>query len=249
MDTLSDLRVAVQDDINVGDESTLYPPALIDRYINRAYRNKVAALFPWPELQDAKKTPTQANVDYYDYPQNWRSNSIWKLGVTDDSAEDPRYGEDPDGSPLSFDDYLNWKEDNPDSTDKKWANQWRRYFISPTPTVTGSIATGINVILIWGIKVPASLDEDTDTTVFSYSTPECNEAIVLETVAMLKSKGDSEKSAEFRSAEAKQILVVSWNKIKTEMAKYEKIAPFFYVNDFFGRGTSKDLTGKFDVNM
>jgi len=33
------------------------------------------------------------------------------------------------------------------------------------------------------------------------------------------------------------------------MAKYEKIAPFFYVNDFFGRGTSKDLTGKFDVNM
>src|SRR3990172_6767431 len=190
MDTLSDLRVAVQDDINVGDESTLYPPALIDRYINRAYRNKVAALFPWPELQDAKKTPTQANVDYYDYPQNLRSNSICKL-----------------------------------------------------------IVTGINVILIWEIKVPASLDEDTDTTVFSYSTPECNEAIVLETVAMLKSKGDSEKSAEFRSAEAKQILVVSWNKIKTEMAKYEKIAPFFYVNDFFGRGTSKDLTGKFDVNM
>src|SRR3990167_5520673 len=179
MDTLVNLVQAVQDDLTVGDESTLYSPTLIKRVINRAYI-KCSALFPWPELQDAKKTVTQANIDYYDYPQNWRSNSIWKLGVTDDSAEDPRNGEEPDGSPLSFDDYLNWKEDYPDSTDKKWANQWRRYFISPTPTVTGSLATGINVILIWGIKVPASLDEDTDTTVFSYSTPECNEAIEYE---------------------------------------------------------------------
>src|SRR3990167_6882794 len=240
MDTLSDLRVAVQDDINVGDESTLYPPALIDRYINRAYRNKVAALFPWPELQDAKKTPTQANVDYYDYPQNWQSNSIWKLGVTDDSAEDPRYGEDPDGSPLSFDDYLNWKEDNPDSTDKKWANQWRRFFIWPVPTTAVT-----NNIHVWGIKVPSSLSADADTTIFSYSTPEANEAIELESVAILKSKGDDDKSAQFKSIEAKQILLVSWAKIVKEMAKYEKNMPFFDVPDFFSTGNSKDMRGRF----
>lgn len=244
MDTLAQIRTAIQDDLTVGDESTLYNPTMINRVINRAYR-KASALFNWPELADAKKTPAQAGVDYYDYPQNWRSNSIWKLGITDSSAEDPRYGEDPDGSPLSFDDYLNWKEDNPDSTDKKWANYGRRYFISPTPTATGSIDTGINVICIWGFKVPTALSNDSDTTVFSYSTPEVNEAIELETVAILKSKGDAEKAAEFRSIEAKQILLVAWNKIAKENAKFEKLQPFFQVEDFFGHGTTKDLRGRF----
>src|SRR3990167_4079408 len=124
MDTLANIRAAIQDDLTVGDESTLYSPSHIDRAINRAYR-KVAGLFSWPELMDAKKTSTQANQEFYDYPTNWRSNSIWKLTILDSNGKDDRYGEDPDGSPLSFDDYLNWKEDNPDSTDKKWANQWR----------------------------------------------------------------------------------------------------------------------------
>lgn len=235
MDTLAQLRTGVQDDLTIGDESTLYSPNLIDRAINRAYR-KAGGLFPWPELQDALKTTTQVDVDYYDYPVNWRSNSIWKLRINLE-----RYGEDPDGSPLSFDDYLNWKENYPDSTDKKWANQWRRYFVSPTPTVAGL------VICIWGVKVTETLTADADTTVFSYSTPEVNEAIVLEAVAILKAKGDEEKSAQFRSAEAKQILAVAWGKIAREQAKYEKNMPFFEVTDFYGNSSSKDMRGRFDI--
>jgi hypothetical protein len=241
MDTLGDIRVAAQDDLTIGDESTLYSPNLIDRAINRAYR-KAAGLFPWPELQDAKKTSTQANQEYYDYPQNWRSNSIWRLAIIGEDEVDPRYGEDPDGSPLSFDDYLNWKEDYPDSTDKKWANQWRRFFIWPVPTIQGN-----NNILVWGIKVVSTLVNDNDTTVFSYSTPEANEAIELEAVAILKAKSDDDKSAQFRSAEAKQILAVAWGKIAREQAKYEKNQPFFEVNDMFGNGNSRDLRGRFDI--
>lgn len=243
MTTFLDIVTACQDDLTVGDESTLYSLALIKRAINRAYI-KVGGLFPWPELQDAKKTSTQANQEYYDYPQSWRSNSVWRLIVVNSDNEEERYGEDPDGSPLSFDDYLNWKEDNPDSTDKKWSNQWRRFFIWPVPT-----AAGTNNIHVWGIKNITALSADADTTVFSYSTPEANEAIELETVAILKSKGDDDKSGQFKSIEAKQILTVAWNKIVKENSKYEKIAPFFYVNDFFGKGFSKDLTGKFDINM
>ena len=246
MDTLSDLRVAVQDDLTIGDESILYSPTIVDRAINRSYR-KAGGLFPWPELQDAKKTVTQVNQEYYDYPQTWRSNSIWKLSISDSDGVDVRYGEDPDGSPLSFDDYLNWKEDNPDATDKKWANQWRRFFITPIPTVLGSLVTGVNVISVWGIEVITDLSADSDVTVFTYSTPEVNEAIALEAVAILKAKGENEKSAQFKSAEAKQILAVAWSKIAREQAKYEKNQPFFEVNDMFGNGNSKDLTGRFDI--
>ena len=236
MENLGDIRTAVQDDLTVGDESTLYSPNLIDRAINRAYR-KVGGLFPWPELQDAKKTSTQNGQEYYDIPQNWRSNSIWKVVI-----DDVRYGEDPDGSPLSFDDYLNWKEDYPDSTDKKWSNQWRRFFVWPVPTTQGS-----NNIHVWGIKVITALSADADTTIFTYSTPECNEAIELEAVAILKSKGDDNDTGQFKSVEAKQILTVAWNKIAKEQAKMEKNMPMFDVPDFFSTGNSKDLRGRFDL--
>lgn len=235
MDTLANIRVAVQDDLTTGDESTLFSPNLIDRAINRAYR-KAGGLFPWPELQDAKKTSTQASQEYYDYPQNWRSNSIWKVVI-----DDVRYGEDPDGSPLSFDDYLNWKEDYPDYTDKKWANQWRRFFVWPVPTTQGN-----NNITVWGVKVVSALSADSDTTVFSYSTPEANEAIELEAVAILKSKTDDDKSAQFKSMEAKQILVGAWAKIAKEVSKYEKIQPMFDIPNFFGENKSKDMRGRFD---
>lgn len=236
MDTLANLVQAVQDDLTVGDESTLYNPTLIKRAINRAYR-KAGSLYPWPELMDAKKTSTQANQEYYDIPITWRSHSVWKIEV-----DGERYGETPDGSPLSFDDYLSWKEDNPDSTDKKWANQWRRYFIWPVPTTQGS-----NNISIWGIMVTETLDDDADTTIFSYSASEGNEAIVLEAVAILKSKGEQEKSGEFRSLEAKQILSNYWQKTQKELAKDEKNMPFFDVPDFFGNGNSRDLRGRFDI--
>src|SRR3990167_792976 len=146
MDIFSDLVQAVQDDLTIGDESTLYSPTLIKRAINRAYI-KAGGLFPWPELQDAKETNTVADHEYYDYPDTWRSNSIWKLTITPSGGTEVMYGEDPDGSPLSFDDYLVWKEDYPSSIDKKWANQWRRYFIWPVPTVATSVIT------IWGIML------------------------------------------------------------------------------------------------
>lgn len=235
MDTLAQMRAAVQSDLTVGDEATLYNTTAVDLAINRAYR-KAGALFPWPELEDSKKTVTQANIDYYDYPSNWRSDSIWKLRINLE-----RYGEDPDGSPLSFDDYLNWKEDYPNSTDKKWANQQRRYFVSPTPTVADL------VICVWGLMVVETLDDDADTTIFSYHAPECNEAIVLEAVAILKNKGELEKAGEFRSLEAKQILSGAWGKIRMENSKYEKNQPFFEVQDFYGNSSMRDLRGRFDI--
>ena len=234
MNTLLEMRTAVQSDLNVGSESTLYSPTAIDLAINRAY-TKASALFPWPELMDAKKTTTQASQEYYDYPSTWRSNSIWKLDI-----DGVRYGEPPDGSPLSYDDYLLWKEDNSTDTTKKWANQWRRFFIWPVPTT----ATG--VISVWGIMVNETLDEDAEVTIFSYSMPECNEAVVLEAVAILKAKGENEKSSEFKSAEAKQILAVAWGKIRNESAKYEKNQPMFNVPDYYsGSGTAEKI-GDFD---
>jgi hypothetical protein len=222
MDLFSDFIQAVQDDLTIDNDSPLFPLALVKRAINRAY-NKAGGLFRWPETEDAKKTSTQENIEYYDYPEDWRPDSIWKLTV-----DDVDYGD-----PIAFKDYLYEKEnDIPSGLQKMWANQWRRYFIYPTPTSAGDYN-----ISVWGQKVVEEMEDDNDETIFSYSMPECNEAIVLEAVAILKSKGEEEKSSTFRSTEAKNILALAWKRIKEEQAKIEKTTPFLDVPDYFGRGT------------
>lgn len=237
MNLFSELVQAVQDDLSVDDNSTLYSPALIKRTINRAYI-KCAGLFNWPETEDALKTKTVAGQEYYDYPREFRSDTIGRLEV-----DDEQWGESPDGSPMAWSDYLVWRNDsdNTNSTEKKWANQRRRYFIYPVPTEANLD------ICVWGQVIPDALSSDGDITIWSYSMPEGNEAIILETVAMLKSKGNSEKAGEFRSTEAKQLLIVAWGKLVKEQAKYEKDQPLFEVPDYYGSNSQnvKNNIGKF----
>lgn len=230
MDTLAEMRSAIQFDLTLTDQSSFLSPASIDLAINRAYI-KAGALFKWPETEDAKTTSTQQGIEYYDYPSNWRAQSAWKLSVD---------GEDY-GDPLVFKDYLYEKEnDIPSGADTLWSTQQRRFFIYPIPT-----SAGTNNITIWGIKTVDKLEEDDDVTIFSYSMPECNEAIVLEADAILKSKGDNEQAGMFRSAEAKQLLGIAWQKIRADRARNEKTTPFFDVPDFFGKSNSKFIIGRF----
>lgn len=235
MDTLSEIRSIVQSDLNVGENSSLFPPSRIDSTINRVYINKVARLFRWPALEDAQTTSTAVNQEYYDAPQKWSPDSIWQVWV-----DNVLYGEVPDGSPMSFADYLIWKANNPNSTDKKWSTQYKRFFIWPVPTTVGD-----NNITIYGQKIPDELSSDDSTTIFSYDMPECNEAIALEAVAVLKNKGEIKGS--MYSDEAKQILVVAFNKIKQERAKNEKVQPFLNVPDFYGstNKVKQQITGNF----
>jgi len=230
MNLYSDLITGVQDDLTIGSESTLFPLATVKRAINRAYL-KAAGLYRWPETEDAKKTSTQELIEYYDYPSTWRPDSIWKLLV-----DDVDYG-----APLSFQDYLYEKEnDIPCGRDYLWASQWRRYFIYPTPTAAGSYN-----ISVWGQKVVDELSADTDVTIWSYSMPECNDAIVLEADAILKNKGENEKSGEFKSMEAKQILTIAWGKVRQDQAKYYRTQPMYNVPDFYGRPNTADTIGRF----
>lgn len=236
MDEFSELIEAVQDDLTIGDESSLFPLTTVKRAINRAYR-KAGSLFLWPETEDAKLTSTIANHEYYDLPQTWRPDSVWRLEI-----DGVQYGEDPDGSPMHYRDYLEWRNnpDNANSTEKKWSVQNRRYFIYPVPTSDGS-----NNISIWGQEAVEKLVNDEDVTIFSYSMPDCNEAVVLEAVAILKNKGEEQQSGGMLSVEAKQILLVQWNKIQKAQAKYEKVQPYFDVPDFYGNRNTKNRIGNF----
>jgi hypothetical protein len=97
------------------------------------------------------------------------------------------------------------------------------------------------------MMVTTKLTLDGSVTIFSYSTPEGNEAVVSEAVAILRNKGSEDKTGQFRSLEAKQLLSIAWDKIVKEKAKYEKNQPFFNVPNFFGDTSTKDLRGLFDI--
>lgn len=218
MNTFSELQTAVQSDLNLDSTSPLFSTTTVKLAINRAYV-KVGGLYRWKETEDSKKTSTVANQEYYDYPETWRPNSVWKLKV-----DDIDYGD-----PLVYKDFLFQNENEWSSgLQYAWTSQWRRLFIYPIPTVSGS-----NNIEIWGVKIVDSLVNDNDVTIFSYSMPECNEAIILEAEAILKGKAQEENSGQFRSAQALSILTIAWGKVLQDQKKYEKTQPFFSTPDFF----------------
>lgn len=240
MDNLKEMREALQSDHSVGENSSFFTPDTIDSALNRAYR-KVGALFNWPALEDAQKTVTEANENYLDGPSFWNPNSMWRLEINGEV-----YGDEPDHAPMTFHDFLDWKDDtaNANSTDKKWSIQWLRYFFTPTPTVAGL------EVCIWGQKNVTKMTADESETIFTGNMPECNEAIVLEADAILNRKGDALNDGQFLSAEAKQILVLANDKVRKAQARSKKNNVQFYTPDFFARngngiGSSADKIGRF----
>lgn len=229
MDKLSQMRSAVQSDLTVGAESSLFDPTTIDLAINRAYR-KIGSMFKWEETKDAKKTNAIAAQEYYNYPSNWRPMSIFKLTV--DGVD---YGE-----PLAFKDYqYETENDFPSGYQRSWSNWSKRFFIHPIPSVTGD-----HNISIFGYKFVDLLDSDNDITIFSYSMPEINEAIVLEASAILQQKGDIQQAkragvvmgSDLFSQESFSTVIRTWGKISQENQRQQRTTPQFDVPDFYGTG-------------
>ncbi len=235
MDTLSDMQAGLQSDLNIGAESTLFDPNTLTLAINRAYR-KISGMFKWPALHDALKTSTEANQEYYDYPDYWRPDSIWKVKVD---------GEDM-GDALTTKDYFFEQEQNfPSGPRNIWTNQRLRIFL----TVNGvpPLNDGDNNIELWGQMFPPKLNIAGDVSVFSYDMPEVNEAIVLEALSILRIKGGEQpvrllryvQGALLLSIEAQGIVQGAWQKILQEQAKLNKTTPMFNSPDFFRSGIQR----------
>lgn len=242
MDLFSDLISAVQSDLTIDNNSSLFPPVTVQLAINRSYR-KIGGLHLWPETEDAQKTSSVANQEYYDFPETWLAYSLWKLTVDDVDYFDP----------IAFADFQNEKENNwPSGLKKAFTQNQRKFFIYPIPTTNGN-----NNISVWGQKAVDKLVNPTDTTIFSYSLPEVNEAIVLEAGAILKLKGQIEQPVQrsfiggtlLLSMEAQNVVGIAWRKVQTQKMKTEKIKPFFDVPDFFAPriGRNKTKLGEFDI--
>lgn len=235
MDEFGDIIAAVQSDLNVNSNSTLFDPGTIQLAVNRAYR-KCASMYKWPATRDAVKTSSLGGYEYYDYPTNWRPESIWKIKVD---------GVDM-GDPLNMKDYYFEQENNfPSGNKTLWMSERKRFFL----TINGlpPQTNGDNNIELWGLQFVSKLVNDQDNTIFSFEMSEVNEAIALEALAILRIKGGEQPVRMLKyvqgglllSMEAQQIIQTAWGKIVEEQAKMDRTTPAFIVPDFFPTGINR----------
>jgi len=177
MDTRSDMETELVSQLQVADNSSQFPAARITLLIQNAH-TWATNLFVWTDLVKAKKTKTVAGQEYYDFPDELRSNSIVRLTIDGDSYER-----------KNFEDFRAYKENNSTSTKKIFANYGRQFWVNPIPATTGS-----NNLIIWGAVQADALSAGSSETIFTNSNPEGNEAIVQRALGVALKRIDKKQS-------------------------------------------------------
>lgn len=232
MDQRSGLETELLAELQGASNSTLYPSSRITTLIKDAYI-WATQQYIWRDLVRGRITNTVAGEEYYDYPEDFRGDSIFRLVIDGDTYEN-----------KNFEDYLDFKTNNPTSTDKIFASFQRFYFISPTPTSTGS-----SNLTIWGAIQAEPLDSASTETIFSNNKESGNEAVVRKalSVAVRRSEPSLSKSEELA---AKEILAELNRKEWAATHKSKRLQhPKFSVPDYFAaRSIQGDPIGNFSFN-
>jgi hypothetical protein len=213
MQTYSEMQAELTSRLKVAANSTEFPTSRIQSLIKDAHL-WATSLYPFRELTDPKTTTTNGEENY-DYPSTYRSNSIWMLFV--DGKEFHK---------KNWDGYIRWKTRYPTLTSKRiFADMGRQYFIFPKP-VTGK------VLDIYGQVQATQFSASGNTSIFSLSNEEGNEAIILKALAVAKNDNAKEQEAVG--------LLTKIFATQKDNGQFEQPlnTPLFNVPDFFGNGAS-----------
>jgi hypothetical protein len=228
MTTRADIETEVIARLQVAANSSMYPSARITTIVQNAYI-WATQLVVWHDLVRARTTATVAGQEYYDYPDNFRSESIIRLTI--DGEEYKR---------KNFEDYLAFKKDNPNSTKKMVASFGRQFFVNPTPTATGSAN-----MIAWGAIQADPLSSTSTVSMFSYNKEEANEAVIKKSlsVALIRSDPNLAKSEE---TEAISILLkLSSDESKNTQRNKRLDHPQLNVPNFFAGYSGSTNYGNF----
>lgn len=228
MDNRQEMEIELQSRLQVSSNSTQYPASRLTTLIQDAYK-WATTMFTWLDLVDAKETNSKAGYEYYDYPEDFRSSSIVML--TMDGDEYTR---------KNFEDYQDFKRNNPNSTEKIFANYGRRFFIFPTPTTNGT-----NNISIWGQGVASSLSSPSSTTIFTNNKVEGNEAIVKKALSVALVRIDPPASVKEESEALAILTKINKDEWKSTQRDQRIQHPKFAVPNYFGTTRYRDPIGGF----
>lgn len=232
MTTRSDLETELLARLQGASNSTLYPPARLTSLIKDAYM-WATQLFMWHDLMRAKTTNTISGNYYYDYPAEFRSESIMELEI-DDVAYDRK----------NYEDYLDYKRDNPASDTKIFANFGRFFFVFPTPTTTGSAN-----ISAWGAIQADELSLSTSVPIFSYNKEEGNEAVIRKAFSVAIKRQDATLSVS-EEQQASAILTRLSSAEQAHTQRNQRLNhPMLDVPDYFQGRRVKVTAGNFSYRV
>lgn len=238
-----EIRQAILDELSKTSTDTFHTTAILNRFIQRAV-DFVAKYKPWEQTQTSYKfTPTLAGDEtdeYWNYPENFYTDSIYRLAVgTGTIASDVIY------KPLTFEEYLNYKEDPSSGEDKKlWSDHKRQYFISPR-------ITGSPVITVWGHAKPDAYSDDADEHPF-IDDALLDEAILQYALglAYIKMRGSYMKIGNEKKAEAIALMGQAWGEQRKRQAvKRTENAEIWEHRDFMNTAAGNRITRRGSFNL
>ena len=221
MRTKLDIITKLQPMLYAVGTSTYFTLIRIGAAIDDAYI-AVSSARQWADIKKSFVLATSAGEDYYDYPDNCQTESIFRISVDGNSKYEK----------LDFEDFLRYREDNPSETRKIFSEYGRQIFIFPTPTTNGTAN-----LIFWGIIQAAPLLNDSYVTMFSDWADYLNEAILQYAYADLVQNIDANK-ATAAIAKGDRIITQEYRKIADRMQRKLTDRVQFEVPDLFDTTTS-----------
>lgn len=220
--TFSELKTELNNRLSITATNTFWTQAMLENWLNQA--NYWACTYKhWPFTEKAKTTTTKVQTDFdydvYDYPSDFRSDSIRRLEIKQSDGTIKKYQK------VRYEDFLNYVEDEGD--DYIFSDFRRRIFIYPKVKTAGL------EISIWGQEKPEKMINDSDKTPFAEGDEAGEEAIIKRALMIALQKAKKYQEAAIEREEAKIILEELWARIQEEQITYQsKDNPFFDVPNF-----------------
>ena len=230
MQTLGDMIERLTDDLMVAASSTLFTADRKKKLIQDAYL-WATGLFEWPELQRGRDTNSVIGNEYYDYPEDYRTDTLSEFLYFDGKPHKRKV----------WNDYLEYKRKYPNSTLKIFADYGRQYFIFPTPTIVAEIC-------VWGQVEAEQITQNEDKTIFSMHSGAGNAAVVRKAFSVAMKRIDA-NLAQNEELGATKDLALIWDKVKKRQQTEQPLnKPMFNVPNFFPGNQSMNIGnfGNFD---
>lgn len=173
----------------------------------RQANNYCTARYKWPFSEVRDQTTSWAGAEETDYSSfgvDFKADSIKILQIDGKRLEK-----------TSFEEYQNYREDEPSGDERIFSDFSRVLFINPNCGLSGTIAA-------FGQYLPTIDPTDaTATTIFSTYDPEGNEAIIEKMTSYLKRREHLPDEAELHDQRADLKLQGLWEKVQAEQYKYK----------------------------
>lgn len=117
---------------------------------------------------------------------------------------------------LNFDDYLIFKEEESDSSEKVCSDYGNIFYVNPNIGLSGTL-------VVYGQYIPANFDstDGSENTVFTSTADDGNQAVIEEMIAYAYKRDGKRQEAINQHLLAKQILDELWQKVLNEQHAYQ----------------------------